>query len=198
MEYNNGNQKLSNKQEEDDNSEIDEEELQDQIIEEKYNLNDCSENDQKENSEENLDNEFLNEDEDEMKKDFEVNNLNKLNNQIDYNNATEFNLNLDNIKKGININHKQDFFNIFFDSGFYTNNRKIEVEKLIQFIKKDSNHGLTGLKNLKNTGFMNTILQCLSHTLDLSYYLISKSYVGDINKNSRSSKYKCFFIKVII
>lgn len=173
------------KQEEDNSDILDEEELQDQFLDQNENLkeSDEEENEQKENSE--ID--FLNEEEDEIKKDFEENNLEKLNENM-HNDVLDFNFNLDNIKKGINIHPKQEFFDIFFDPGFYTNNRKIEVEKLVQHVKKESNHGLTGLKNLKNTGFINTILQCLSHTLDLTYYLISKSYVNEINKNSRSSK----------
>jgi hypothetical protein len=173
------------KPKEEENSDIDEAELQDQMQDQNDNSNDFEEeeNEQRENNE----NDFLNEEEDEIKKDFDENNLEKLNNEMN-NNVMDFNFNLDNIKKGININPKQEFFDIFFDPGFYTNNRKIEVEKLIQHVKNDSNHGLTGLKNLKNTGFINSILQCLSHTLDLTYYLISKSYVNEINKNSRSSK----------
>lgn len=177
-----------------ENSDIlDEEELLDQFLDQNENLKDSQdsqeeENEQKENSE--ID--FLNEEEDEIKKDFDENNLEKLNEQLN-DKVLDFNFNLDNIKKGItNINHKQEFFDIFFDPGFYTNNRKVEVEKLVQFVAKESNHGLTGLKNLKNTGFINSVLQCLSATLDLTYYLISKSYVDELNKNSRSSKKKLF------
>lgn len=180
--------KQSKYQNEDDNSFIDDAELQDQIIDQNNNSNELEEeNENREKSEENNENDFLNEEEDEIKKDFEDNNLERLNNQMN-DKVLDFNFNLDNIKKGIGIHPKQEFFDIFFDPGFYTNNRKVEVEKLVQFVIKESNHGLTGLKNLKNTGFINTILQCLSHTLDLAYFLISKSYVNEINKNSKSSK----------
>jgi len=177
-----------------ENSNIDEEELQDQILEEKENVNDQEDFEQKENSDDDNENDYLNEDEDEIKKDFEENNLNNLNNQIN-DEIVDFKLNFDNIQKGINLNHKQEFFDIFFDPAFYTNNRKIEVEKLVNYIQKDSNHGLTGLKNLKNSGYMNSILQCLSHTLDLAYFYISKNYINEVNKKSVSSKY--FHCKII-
>jgi len=122
-------------QEADDSDIIDEEELQDQILDQNENLKDSDEeeNEQKENSE----NEFLDEEEDEIKKDFEENKLEKLNEPIN-DNVLDFNFNLDNIKKGIKIHPKQEFFDIFFDPGFYTNNRKIEVEKLVQFVQKES------------------------------------------------------------
>ncbi|XP_062511876.1 ubiquitin carboxyl-terminal hydrolase 8-like isoform X3 [Corticium candelabrum] len=40
---------------------------------------------------------------------------------------------------------------------------------------------LTGLRNLGNTCFMNSVVQCLSATTPLSSYFISGSYVRDVN-----------------
>lgn len=187
MDSVNKNEKIKNINDnelENDDSEIDEEELLDEINDNQENLDDL----EKENLNENYnieDNNDLFNDDEEIKNDFGDANLENLNNQINEN-VLEFNLNLNNLRKGIILNHKNEFFDIFFDTTFYSN-RNLQVEKLVQYIKKDSNHGLTGLKNLKNTSFINTILQCLSHTLDLSYYLLSKSYTNEINKTSKSS-----------
>jgi ubiquitin C-terminal hydrolase len=209
QEKNNNNNNYSN------DSEIDEEELKDQIIsisdnEEKIdnnlelelddmnieNENENENEDEDENENENNNNNELDfndlEDDDDIRKDFNENILINLNNQ-NILNENILDLDLENMKKGIAFGHKQEeFLDLFFDSSFYSS-RNIEVEKLVKLIKKESNHGLTGLKNLKNTAFMNSIIQCLSHTLDFTYYLLSESYLNEINKNSKTSKKKLFF-----
>jgi ubiquitin carboxyl-terminal hydrolase 8 len=47
---------------------------------------------------------------------------------------------------------------------------------------KYNNKGLTGLSNLGNTCFLNTAIQCLSHTYEFNEYLDTNSYKNHMNK----------------
>jgi ubiquitin carboxyl-terminal hydrolase 4/11/15 len=51
-------------------------------------------------------------------------------------------------------------------------------------LTEHSNRGRTGLRNLGNTCFMNSGLQCISHIKALTEYFISSRYVKDINKEN--------------
>ncbi len=70
--------------------------------------------------------------------------------------------------------------------------RKIDVSKITTSLDSNSNHGLTGLQNLGNTCFMNSALQCLSNSVDLTYYMISKTYINEINTSNPLSQGKSY------
>ena len=55
---------------------------------------------------------------------------------------------------------------------------------MAKLLKKDSRAGVTGLSNIGNTCFMNSGLQCLSNTEELTKYFLSKTYKNDINSNN--------------
>jgi len=55
---------------------------------------------------------------------------------------------------------------------------------LVRSVSGAVSNGTTGLKNLGNSCYMNSILQCMSGTIPLSRYFLGGTYKQHINKNN--------------
>jgi|APDOM4702015159_1054818.scaffolds.fasta_scaffold1326729_1 ubiquitin C-terminal hydrolase len=65
--------------------------------------------------------------------------------------------------------------------------KKEEYENFTKLLSEQSNFSLTPLENLGNTCYMNSILICLSHNLDLSTYFLEKKFLTDPSSKNDSS-----------
>jgi ubiquitin C-terminal hydrolase len=89
---------------------------------------------------------------------------------------------INTIKKFIS----SDIIDLDLSSSFY-NSRVLDVEQLKNILSKDANNGKTGMKNLGNSCYISTVIQSLSHSLDLTYFFLSNLFNKEINYSNNSN-----------
>jgi len=56
----------------------------------------------------------------------------------------------------------------------------------MRLLNENSRKGLVGLQNMGNTCYLNSSIQCLSNTYELTHYFLLRKYEGLINRGEQN------------
>lgn len=76
----------------------------------------------------------------------------------------------------------------------------IDKYDLGEAVSESGNKGLVGLKNIGNSCYMNTGIQCLSNTKELTKYFLSNNFISELNSTNplgSSGSIACAYAKLI-
>lgn len=82
-------------------------------------------------------------------------------------------------------NNYEDLHALKTSSETLYSQRIIDLSHLEQLYQSKASHGVVGSQNLGNTCFMNSSIQCMSNSIDLTAYFLSHTYKNEINPNNR-------------
>jgi ubiquitin C-terminal hydrolase len=82
------------------------------------------------------------------------------------------------------IQWNDEFDERILKSSIYTK-REIDVANFLSNNLSKYNHGICGCHNLGNTCFMNSAIQCISNTIDLTAYFLSGDYKKEVNTENK-------------
>lgn len=86
------------------------------------------------------------------------------------------------------ICREADYKHIVFHNKISSINNKIKAlrnDNITKFAHSDAKLGLCGLKNLDNTCYINSAVQCLSNCIELTNYFLLNYYKQDLNRRNK-------------
>jgi ubiquitin C-terminal hydrolase len=91
------------------------------------------------------------------------------------------------MEEEINTNEDTQQYEAEENENEFSYRKREDYETFAKLLSEQSNFSLTPLENLGNTCYMNSILICLGHNLDLSSYFLEKKFLNEPSSKNDSS-----------